>query len=793
MAASNLYMHASDGATVVLNVPDGLGNSTRTISTGPNLSGITAYHLLKGDVTVSNTVITAGYGTYLYTGNTTTLPTVNLGMDITSQWGDSVNEKYGYLIIIKSRSAIGAWSYVDSVRGITKYIDSSSTAVEGTDANMFTLSTVGGITTVNIGTSTRTNTNAVTYVMEVYQTTHITTGTTNHGKAYTEHYNQVTGFTINGYAGSGLAGHELPHSLGRKLGFVNLKNLGTTDIFQTGTEKLGYAINSTNAFVDFTVNWTFSANSLIIGATGTTMNGLANNYILYGYRDSYIDESGKLIGNFEIGTYQGTGVAGNKVTTRGKPAWVMVKRLDSANNWIIIDNTRTANGRLYPNLSVVEDSSTIVSKFLHDGFTLEGNQEWNISGGQYLYMVVYDNDSGSGKSKYYKATDTSNLNINNAIIPFAQGIDGNGSKISTLSKNESITGLTLVAGKNYPYLKLDGTYGTTPYRPRYLKSDLVAEKAGDNPDYFDVTKNTWYNTLANPELVTNGTFDTVTTGWTAVNATLSVVNGNLSIANSTTSGGYAYTTIITIVGKRYRFKYNFSLGTSANANIQIGINANETSYANIVLTASKSDYIEFVANTTTTYITLYNNSTVSGQTSLWDNISTFATDLVINAEITSRTYLDNIAYADAGGQLTYVEALPKTQYFDRIETGSNRKVMYLADYGIAQIQVNKRYVLDNPFGNDRFMDCDTKLEIYDSGINKWIEIGHNSADTGTSATWYGAKSFSTIEGLVVQTALSFLTSSSTSAFVVPIAGTGNLTSAPARVTIQFNGKTGRTR
>ena len=64
-------------------------------------------------------------------------------------------------------------------------------------------------------------------------------------------------------------------------------------------------------------------------------------------------------------------------------------------------------------------------------------------------MVAYDTNSNGGGSYYPRATDTSNLQVQNAIIPYANGVDSNGSKITTLSKNETISGLTLTAGKNY--------------------------------------------------------------------------------------------------------------------------------------------------------------------------------------------------------------------------------------------------------------------------------------------------------------------------------------------------------
>jgi hypothetical protein len=268
---------------------------------------------------------------------------------------------------------------------------------------------------------------------------------------------------------------------------------------------------------------------------------------MYGWANSYFDESNKLIGNYEIGTYVGTGVAGNKVTTKGKPAWIMIKRLDAAYGWYIHDNLRTAfDASLVANTSAIEASANWIDASV-DGFIVQDtNFEHNASGGQYLYMVVYDNDSGSGKSKYPRATDTSNIQVNNAIIPFANGVDSSGTKVSTISKNESITGLTYTAGNNYVYALENGTYGVKPYRPRYLRSDLVAEKAGDNPDYFDVLSNTWYSTN-----VAISIGDTIT-----LNAPITARNYLDTIAYADASGQLTYVEELPKVEYKHSMKLN---------------------------------------------------------------------------------------------------------------------------------------------------------------------------------------------------------------------------------------------
>lgn len=126
------------------------------------------------------------------------------------------------------------------------------------------------------------------------------------------------------------------------------------------------------------------------------------------------------------------------------------------------------------------------------------------------------------------------------------------------------------------------------------------------------------------ELVTNGTFDTDTTGWTSINATLSAVSGVLRLTK-TSVNGQARTTVPTVIGKVYRVTATLTNRSVAGvvANLDLGTSAGGTQYARTavagigVLNGSVTVY--FTATATTAYLGLYSVEGTGFEE--WDNIS----------------------------------------------------------------------------------------------------------------------------------------------------------------------------
>jgi hypothetical protein len=120
------------------------------------------------------------------------------------------------------------------------------------------------------------------------------------------------------------------------------------------------------------------------------------------------------------------------------------------------------------------------------------------------------------------------------------------------------------------------------------------------------------------ELVTNGDFSNGTTGWEAQNANVSLasVGGQLEVTNN--GAGWAYQSITTVVGKVYILDFDYITRAGAGQ-FRAGTSVASTAYA--LSTTTGAQTVNFVAATTTTFISLSDNAGGSGVVNTIDNVS----------------------------------------------------------------------------------------------------------------------------------------------------------------------------
>lgn len=125
------------------------------------------------------------------------------------------------------------------------------------------------------------------------------------------------------------------------------------------------------------------------------------------------------------------------------------------------------------------------------------------------------------------------------------------------------------------------------------------------------------------ELVTNGTFNVDTTGWTQYVGTISVVGGRLRTTADGTNVGRAIQTISCVVGKTYKISYEKYKGTDTSSGVYIGIVASTVSGAIAYATGTTdgAGSLIFTATQSTHYIHLSTNTATAGVYSEFDNIS----------------------------------------------------------------------------------------------------------------------------------------------------------------------------
>ena len=289
---------------------------------------------------------------------------------------------------IKERTATSSNTLVDSTRGAGNILLSDNTNAEASAPAVSSLNTDG----FTLGSDGKTNQVSQTYVAWQWKAnggsrTTFTESGNNPAGGYQA--NATAGFSIIDYTGTGAAG-TVAHGLGATPKVVIIKGRTNTEHWIVATTQLdgsrdGLYLETTGAKFDLS-----STNELIFDSTNITVsddwvdtNADGQTYIMYAFAP--------IKGYSRFGMYRGNGSTdGTFVFTGFSPAWVLVRRTDSGNNWHLHDNQRVTsnpnNLTLYPNLQDGDASEDL--DMLSNGFKLrESGGGYNADGGTYMYMA----------------------------------------------------------------------------------------------------------------------------------------------------------------------------------------------------------------------------------------------------------------------------------------------------------------------------------------------------------------------------------------------------------------------
>lgn len=324
-------------------------------------------------------------------------------MDATTYTGtgatNNVLNQYGFkpdLVWIKSRSNAFIHTLEDTVRGVSRYLDSASTAAEVNDPpNFITAFNPNGFTQAG---NSAVGANGSTYVAWQWQAGQGSTSSNTQGSiTSTVSVNQTAGFSIVTYTGTGSVA-TIGHGLGVAPAMIIIKARSATQSWLVYHQSIGNTgfvyLNETTA-ANFSINgWNNTSPTSTVFTTG--VNGLSNQngqtQVAYCWA--------QVAGFSAFGSYTGNGSYGGPFVYTGfRPKFVMLKMTSSTNPWQMYDSSRDPYNYSYhilaANSSSAEDSSSgagVAIDLLSNGFKIR--TDWadiNTNGGSYIYMAWAEN------------------------------------------------------------------------------------------------------------------------------------------------------------------------------------------------------------------------------------------------------------------------------------------------------------------------------------------------------------------------------------------------------------------
>ena len=291
---------------------------------------------------------------------------------------------------LKSRSNAYTHKLYDSVRGITKKLESDSTAAEiTTDSTFLTSINSGGFT---VGSDTGINGSGSTFVGWQWKAGGTAVSNTAGSITSSVSANTTAGFSVVTYTGTG-ANATVGHGLGVAPKMVIVKNRGAGNAWDIYT-----AMTGANAYLSFTTAAVASglfpsvATSTVFSITGGAggQGASGGTYVAYCFAP--------VAGYSAFGSYTGNGSADGPFVYLGfRPRFVMIKPSSTTGSWQILDTSRDTynveGNLLWANESTAETSSPPRWDGLSNGFKVRvgSASHPNVSGATYIYMAVAEN------------------------------------------------------------------------------------------------------------------------------------------------------------------------------------------------------------------------------------------------------------------------------------------------------------------------------------------------------------------------------------------------------------------
>ena len=200
----------------------------------------------------------------------------------------------------------------------------------------------------------------------------------------------TAGFDIVSYTGNGSNPRTISHNLSAVPKMIIVKNRDQGTDWNIYHEKIGndktILLNTTDASFSSSVWNSTTPTSSVFSLGANDVNTNTIKYIAYCFAEKK--------GFSRFGSFQGNGSNdGSYIHLGFKPAFLIIRRTDDGDNWVMFDNKRNefnlTDKRLYPNSNAAEATASSVSlDLLSNGFKLRGtDSQINNASGSYIYMA----------------------------------------------------------------------------------------------------------------------------------------------------------------------------------------------------------------------------------------------------------------------------------------------------------------------------------------------------------------------------------------------------------------------
>ena len=316
------------------------------------------------------------FNTVLWTGNATADRAITgVGFQTDMLW-------------IKNRGAAEGHKLVDGVRGATKYIVPNNIDAEATDSDMVTSLDSDGFT-IGAQASVNQDTKAIVGWNWLGANSTATNTDGDIPGTVTVSANPTAGFSIVTYTGNASAGVSVGHGLGEALDLLLVKDLTSQNDWRVYCRSMArpqdsLKLNTTASSIDDNTVWDDTQPDATVFTIGDNadVNTSGNGYVAYCFHS--------VEGYSKVGSYEGNSNADGSFIYLGfRPAWVMIKRYDSSNNWALRDNKRdTYNVTDHLLMADNNNAESLENDldFVSNGMKMRENAA-TINQGDYIYLA----------------------------------------------------------------------------------------------------------------------------------------------------------------------------------------------------------------------------------------------------------------------------------------------------------------------------------------------------------------------------------------------------------------------